>query len=113
MKIMAMTLVLFALIGHAVAQDGTEKEISRLEGKYKQVSVKVGEKQLPEGLVAQIRVVIKGNNFEQPSVSKGPPIKLNFKIDPSKNPKQIDFTTKDMRVMKCIGCIWIAGAVSL
>jgi uncharacterized protein (TIGR03067 family) len=91
------------LVLACVAQDAADKEIKRLEGKYKAVSIKAGDKQLPEGLVDQIRLVIKGNSYDsQQFGSKQPGFKLIFMIDPSKNPKQIDFTTKDMKVMKCI-----------
>lgn len=100
-------VIILTVLGHGVGQDAAKKEMNRLEGKYKQVSVKVGDAQLPENLVAQLRLEIKGNLYESPSVSKGPIIKLRFKIDPSKNPKQIDFTietdgAKEMGVMKCI-----------
>ena len=101
MRSMAITLlVLLAFLGQGAAQDGVKKEIDKLSGRNKLVSVRAGSRMLPEELVTKERIVIKGDKFELETPSTK--IKLTFKIDPSKNPKQIDFIADDMTVLKCI-----------
>jgi uncharacterized protein (TIGR03067 family) len=98
---MAITLlVLLAFLGQGMAQDGVKKEIDQLSGRYRLVSVRAGSRMLPEELVTKERIVINGDKFEleTPSIK----IKLTFMIDPSKNPKQIDFIADDMQLLKCI-----------
>ncbi len=103
MRIAASTLcVLFALLGRGMAQDGIEKESKQLEGNYRQVSGKAGGKPLPEELFRNTRLVIKGDSFVIKDDKREFLSRLSFKIDPSKNPKQMNLTSKDKTVVMCI-----------
>ncbi len=70
--------------------DAVKKEMKKLEGAWMMQSFETNGKPAPEETVKQIRLVIKGNQYLVDIGDRK--IEMTFKIDPSKNPKTIDFT---------------------
>jgi uncharacterized protein (TIGR03067 family) len=98
MRISAVAMLTVAcLVAAAAAQDDAAKlEMKKLQGVWKTVGVEIeGRKTEPPADMAG-SVVIKGGTYTVKAVTEtGEKVvsELTFKLDPTKDPKAIDFTT--------------------
>jgi uncharacterized protein (TIGR03067 family) len=97
-------LLLTALAGCLLpaADASTQEEMARLEGTWQLVSAEADGKRLPDDQARQIRVVIKAGKhtvyFGDKPIAEG----VQFKVDPSKRPKQVEDTLPDGRKVRGI-----------
>jgi uncharacterized protein (TIGR03067 family) len=91
-KPLACTLLLLAFLEAADdAQDPAMKtELKKLEGRYTISSAEVNGAQIDQQPLEQFKLTVSGNNWSV-AMSQGK-IEAIIDIDPSKNPKTIDFT---------------------
>jgi len=87
MRMHWMTAVVVGLLLGADAKDDVKKEKEKLQGTWKCVMLE--EKGESKADTEDLRIVFDGDNF---SVKRGDEtmIKGTFKLDPSKNPKEVD-----------------------
>ncbi len=87
---MKAPLALFATLGLLAADplppDAIQKEYARFEGTWRFSSFEIEGMKQPASDFKNIRLVLKGDQW----TLQGGPDKGTFKIDPTKNPKQID-----------------------
>ena len=77
------------------AEDGAiEKDLAKLQGEWAMVSGSADGQPLPEARVRQMKRVCKGNDLTVTGAG-GIFLKAKITIDPSKNPKTIDYDVTD------------------
>jgi uncharacterized protein (TIGR03067 family) len=74
--------------GLLIGADDTKKDIERLEGTWKFISVEANGMKLPQDQFKDSFLVIKGNDFT--ATMAGNTSKGTYKIDASKKPKTLD-----------------------
>jgi uncharacterized protein (TIGR03067 family) len=85
-------IVVLFIAATAPAQDA-KKELDKLQGEWFLVSEESKGLTTPEEIVKGYKVTIKGDQLTSENLD-GKVTKWTFKIDPSKEPKHIDMTTK-------------------
>lgn len=95
----ATVKAILPIAADATEEEVTKKEMAKLQGTWAAVSVERGGKTLPDEEVKKldIRLTIKGDEFMlMPLASTGPEHfpHGNFRINPAKNPKTIDFAVQ-------------------
>ncbi len=79
--------------------DAIKKELDKFEGAWQLISAETDGKKTPEETVKLIKVVIKGNKHTvyrgEEAIVKDVP----FQIDPTKDPKTVDDTLPDGRMI--------------
>jgi uncharacterized protein (TIGR03067 family) len=96
MKLFCLSLSAIALVSFSVAygQDkAVKKELAMMEGTWQLVSAEENKEAVPEFVVNNLKIVIKGDKLSlkgvEDLIQKFSKIKL--KIDPATTPKTIDF----------------------
>jgi uncharacterized protein (TIGR03067 family) len=69
-------------------KDDKKDDEDKLQGEWVIVSAETSDKSFV-GLKDK-KVLVKGSEWTEPIAKKGPMVKFSFKIDPTKNPKQLD-----------------------
>jgi uncharacterized protein (TIGR03067 family) len=85
-------LVLALVLGWASAaptQDGAKKDQEAVQGAWKVVKFTVAGKDQADDLLKKLRVTIEGDKFTM-KLADGVIGEAQFKLDPSKSPRQID-----------------------
>jgi len=88
--IFAASLAALALMRHVDAGEG-KKDLERLEGKWAIERLEETGKRASEEFVKTLEAVVKGDQLTLREKGK-PVLELRIKLDPSTNPKSIDFT---------------------
>jgi uncharacterized protein (TIGR03067 family) len=87
--------------------DAAKRELAKLQGTWQLVSAETDGKKLPGEQVKQIRVVIKDEKhtvyFGEKVVAEG----VAFRVDPTKNPKEVENSLPDGR--KILGIYELDG----
>jgi uncharacterized protein (TIGR03067 family) len=92
--------VVIALAAVAVTQaraedaDALKKEMARLEGEWQMTSGVADGTPIPDAMLPQVRRVCKGDQVTT-SLNDRVIMKATIKIDPSKNPKTIDYAVTE------------------
>src|SRR4051812_36128806 len=88
-----MFLAIALLVGgSSSAEDGKKVDKDRLDGEWTLASMELRGKVMGEEQRKDWKLVVKDNGWLQSSKSDpGKEMKMTFKTDPSKSPKQIDF----------------------
>jgi uncharacterized protein (TIGR03067 family) len=73
-----------------IGADDTKKDIERLEGTWKFISVEASGMKLPEDQFKDSRLVLKGNHFT--ATMAGNTSKGTYQVDATKKPKTLDIT---------------------
>jgi uncharacterized protein (TIGR03067 family) len=84
--IFALILVASRLGAEGEKQDDTQK----FQGEWTPFSIELDSKSYPEDIVKNSKLIIKGNEYIQ--TLAGQERTYRFKLDPAKNPKEIDLT---------------------
>src|ERR1051326_7071509 len=79
-----------------------KQELQKFQGTWQLVSAENDGKVLPEEQVKQIRVVIEGNTHTVYFGDKAVAEKIEFRIDPTKKPKEVTDTLKDGKEIRGI-----------
>jgi uncharacterized protein (TIGR03067 family) len=67
------------------------KDLDEMQGTWNLVSAMEDGKALPEDKVKQTTIVVKGNTFRFPGLAEDATARSGtFKLDPTKNPKEMD-----------------------
>src|SRR5262249_37449624 len=85
-------VVLVGLASLARADDANEKELKRLEGKWKFVSLTVDGDEAPQDFIKNGWWSFRGREITMPGPNKE---KITFEVDPSRSPRTIDLTGAD------------------
>jgi uncharacterized protein (TIGR03067 family) len=88
-RLLAVTSTILLAGGVCVAQDGKD-DIKKLQGEWVVVSASALPNQAANQPVGE-KVTVKDNEWTSPPFSGDKRVKLTFKLDPSKTPKEIDF----------------------
>src|SRR5262245_35272601 len=88
---------LFLVAAQPPAKGGGQKDRDKLQGEWSVVSVKHPAGELNPEIAKKRRLIVTGDEWEMVS-EDGSKSKFRFKLDPSRNPKEIDFTPKDKDV---------------
>jgi uncharacterized protein (TIGR03067 family) len=74
-------------------------DLDAMQGSWNLVSAMEDGKALPEDEVKQTTIVINGNTFHFPGLAEDATSRAGtFKLDPAKNPKEMDSTSTDGQV---------------
>ena len=94
MRIITPVVVAMVLVGIAVAEQDTKKEMAKLEGDWSMVSGEASGQTLPEEAVKSGKRVCKDGETTI-IISEKVYFKAKVTIDPSKKPKAIDYEMTD------------------
>lgn len=92
-KFVVLALAAGLLVGADKSNDNAQKDLKKLQGDWKLVSIEVNGQQVPQEQFQGARVTFKGNkiiNKFGERTNEG-----TISLDPSKKPKQYDGTGKD------------------
>jgi uncharacterized protein (TIGR03067 family) len=91
MRVIAPLIAVLILIGAARAQDAVKREMAQLEGHWSMVSGEANGLSMPKETVDSGKRVAKDGKT---TITIGGQVyfKAKFSIDPTKNPKAIDYT---------------------
>jgi uncharacterized protein (TIGR03067 family) len=91
MRVTVLVMAVFILVGAADAQDGMKKEMAQLEGQWSMVSGEANGMSMPKELVQGGKRLAKDG---ETTITIGGQVylKAKFSINPTKNPKAIDYT---------------------
>src|SRR5262245_10805045 len=93
MRVMALAVALVAVGLTPVPGDASDKELAKLEGNWKLAAMEVDGKDVPSEKLTSATLTIRGNKY---SVQSGKAKhEVEFKLDPSKSPKEIDMQFLD------------------
>jgi uncharacterized protein (TIGR03067 family) len=73
------------------AEEGGEKDRDKLQGGWSVVSLKGPGGGLDPEIAKKRRLMVKGDEWEM-TLEDGSKSKFRFKLDPSRDPREIDFT---------------------
>src|SRR5438445_759638 len=97
--LLLMVATSLVLAADGLNEDAVKKELERFQGTWQLISAETNGKKTPDEIVTKIKVVIKGNKhtvyFGDKSLAKDIP----FKIDPTKNPRTVDDTLVDGKMI--------------
>lgn len=96
--LLGITTILF-LAADASKDDAIKKELEKFQGAWQLVSAETDGKKAPEEAVKQIKVVIQGNKHTVYRGEEALAKEVSFQIDPTKDPKTVDDTLPDGRMI--------------
>jgi uncharacterized protein (TIGR03067 family) len=102
-----MALVIGLLIAADKKEDLSKKDLNELQGEWVGVSAEVRGRPVPAELVKDSRMTVQGNKMT--FRSGGKTTESIFTLDPAKNPKEIDFTSKDKNGTKTRAIYFLEG----
>ena len=80
--------------GPALKQAAAKSDLDQIQGAWKIMAVSDNGKSAPAEIAQQGKIVVAGEEFAMYEDATSSPQKWNFHLDPTKNPKQIDFTVR-------------------
>lgn len=100
MKIQTFFVVVgFVLMAGTPKSELIKKDLEKFQGTWQLISAETDGKKAPEEQVSKIKVVIKGNKHTVLFGDKVAVKEIPFQIDPTKNPKNVDDTLPDGRMI--------------
>jgi len=97
------------LLAGGAGQDAVKKELAKMQGTWKVVSVIINGQELKEEEIKDDRLVIKDDHFTLKGGKQT--LEGKFTLDPSKTPKHLDAeaTSGDMKGAKSVGIYQLTG----
>lgn len=95
--IVAVAMFLGVFVGRPADGGGKvdEKgELKRFEGTWRSVSSESNGKAAPKDVATSLIIIFKGDGFTMREVGKDRALKGTMKVDPSKTPKELDWTAE-------------------
>ena len=80
--------------GPELKQAAAKSDLDQIQGAWKTMAVSDNGKSTPAEIAQQGKIVVAGEEFAMYEDATTSPQKWRFHLDPTKNPKQIDFTVR-------------------